>query len=256
MSEKTIRHEIVDLPSKGLLYSEDDPLHEGTIKLKYATAAEEDILTSTNLIKNKTVVDEFLKAVIITPNIDLNKMLIGDKNAIAFAARIMAYGKDYNIINKCPVCGASNKETIDLNLLDIKKVDYNLFKDGENSFEFKLPNSENTITFKLLTHKDVSEIDSTLKNYKKMGFDSGGSKEVTTRLRKTITAIDGDDNRKNVNIFVNDMLAKDTHAFRTYIEKISPDIDTRYRFECKECGHEEVIDIPIDVEFFWPSTRI
>ena len=36
--------EMVDLPSKGLLYPEDSPLRSGQIEMKYMTAKEEDIL--------------------------------------------------------------------------------------------------------------------------------------------------------------------------------------------------------------------
>ena len=35
--------EMVELPSKGLLYPKDSPLASGTIEMKYMTAREEDI---------------------------------------------------------------------------------------------------------------------------------------------------------------------------------------------------------------------
>ena len=43
--------EVVDLPSKGLLYPKDHPCSSGQIEIKYMTAKEEDILTSRNLIQ-------------------------------------------------------------------------------------------------------------------------------------------------------------------------------------------------------------
>ena len=43
--------EVLDLPSKGLLYPKENPLSSGRIDIKYMTAKEEDILTSQNLIK-------------------------------------------------------------------------------------------------------------------------------------------------------------------------------------------------------------
>ena len=48
--------EVLSLPSKGLLYPKDSPLSSGTIEVKYMTAKEEDILTSTNLIEKGLVV--------------------------------------------------------------------------------------------------------------------------------------------------------------------------------------------------------
>ena len=42
--------EIIDLPSKGKVYSPNNPLSKGTVEIKYMTAREEDILASQNLI--------------------------------------------------------------------------------------------------------------------------------------------------------------------------------------------------------------
>ena len=255
MSETTIRHEVIELPSKGLLYSKDNALNTGTVDLKYSTAAEEDILTSTTLIKNKTVIDKFLQAIILTPGVNFNEILIGDKNALAFAARIMAFGENYSVKIKCTSCGALKKDIINLNTLENKNIDYTLLESGENSFEFKLPISGDTITIKLLTHQDIKEIENTIQNYKKLGKDSN-PKEVTTRLRKTITSVNGDSDFKTISKYVFTIPSQDSYAIRQFIESITPDVDTNYNFICDECGYEEVIDIPIDVEFFWPSSRL
>ena len=89
--------EEVTLPSKGLLYPEGSPLKNGVIEMKYMTAKEEDILTNQNLIERGTVIDKLLQSLIVTP-IDYNDLLVGDKNAILVAARILGYGKDYTLI--------------------------------------------------------------------------------------------------------------------------------------------------------------
>ena len=82
----TLPTEMVDLPSKGLLYPESNPLSSGQVEVKYMTAKEEDILTNQNYISNGTVLDRLLKSLIVT-NINYNDLLIGDKNAIMIAAR-------------------------------------------------------------------------------------------------------------------------------------------------------------------------
>ena len=43
---KDFATETVELPSKGLLYSKDNPLSSGKVEVKYMTAREEDILTN------------------------------------------------------------------------------------------------------------------------------------------------------------------------------------------------------------------
>ena len=74
--------EVVDLPSQGWFYDPTSPLASGKIDIKYMTAREEDILTSQNLIKKGVVLDKLLEALIVTPNVKLNEILVGDKNAI------------------------------------------------------------------------------------------------------------------------------------------------------------------------------
>src|SRR5210317_1731585 len=88
--------EEVELPSKGLLYSDDSPLSSGKIEMKYMTAKEEDILTNSNYLQKGIVVDKLLQSLIIS-NIDYDELLIGDKNALLVAARILGYGKDYDV---------------------------------------------------------------------------------------------------------------------------------------------------------------
>ena len=156
MAELKIPTETVTLPSKGLLYPESSLLAKGQIEMKYMTAKEEDILTNANYIKNGTVIDKLLQSLIITP-IDYNELLIGDKNAILIAARILGYGKDY-------VVNINNQEiNVDLTELKDKTVDETLFKRGVNEFSFTLPNSDNNVTFKLLTHGDEQKIEAEIK---------------------------------------------------------------------------------------------
>ncbi len=89
MAEFNLPTEEVELPSKGLLYPKDHILSSGKITMKYMTAREEDILTNQNYIQNGTVLDKLLKSLIVT-KFDYNDLIIGDKNAIMVAARILS----------------------------------------------------------------------------------------------------------------------------------------------------------------------
>jgi len=118
--------EIVELPSKGLLYSEDSPLSSGKIEMKYMTAKEEDILTNQNYIERGVVIDKLLQALIVDKEVKYNDLLIGDKNALLVAARVLGYGKDYEFNY------GDTKEVIDLSLLKEKEIDDTLLKKGKN----------------------------------------------------------------------------------------------------------------------------
>ena len=235
--------ETVDLPSKGLLYPKDSPLSSGTIEMKYMTAKEEDILTNQNYITNGTVVDKLLQSLIVTKGVDYGSLLIGDKNAIMMAARVLSYGKDYQ------VSYAGEVHTVDLSQLKEKQIDFSILESGNNSFKYELPKTGNTVTFKLLTHQDEKEIEKEIEGLKKIDKDS--STEVTTRLKHTITAVNGSTEKKDIRDFVdNYLLAVDARAFREHYNKVSPDLELKFY---PENGPEEGVDIPIGIGFFWPD---
>jgi len=247
MAELKIPTETVTLPSKGLLYPKDSPLSKGEIEMKYMTAAHEDILTNINYFKNGTVIDKLLQSLIIT-KINYSDLLIGDKNAILVAARILGYGKDYTIQQ-------NGKEiTVDLTQLKDKEVDYSLFGSGINEFTFTLPKSGNVITFKLLTHGDEQKIENEIKGLQKIKPDS--TSDITTRMKHMITSINGKRDQKDIRDFVdNYLLAPDSRAIRQYYNQISPDINLKY-IPQDENYTGEGIDIPISLNFFWPDAGV
>ncbi len=175
-------------------------------------------------------------------------MLIGDKNAILVAARVLGYGKDYNI-------NYGGKEiTIDLSKLEDKIIDESLYKRGINEFPFTLPHSGNNITFKLLTHGDEQKIEAEIKGLQKI--NPNVTTDVTTRLKYMVTSVEGKRDAKDIRDFVdNYLIAKDSRALRQYYAKVSPDINLKYIPEDVDYVGEG-IDIPISVNFFWPDSGI
>jgi hypothetical protein len=247
--------EVIPLPSKGYIYSAGNPLAAGVIEMKYMTAKEEDILTSQNLIKQGVVLDKLFESLIVTP-INYNDLYVGDKNAIMVAARILGYGKDYVVEVDDPFSpGTKQKVTIDLTQIEHKEVDYSLFEAGKNEFDFELPVSKRTVTFCLLTHGKEKEVQAEIKSMNKSIVKTGIDRELTTRLKHIITAVDGVSGRATVNNFVdNELFATDSRALRQYIKSISPDLDLTYTFISDATGEVKELDIPIGVSFFWPGT--
>jgi hypothetical protein len=251
MAELKLPTEIVSLPSKGLLYPKESPLAKGEIEMKYMTAREEDILTNSNFIRQGTVIDKLLQALIVTP-ISYDELLIGDKNAILIAARILGYGQEYTFKYN----NSQDQEveaTVDLSTLNEKKINPSLYKDG-NNFSFTLPKSGNTITFKLLTHGDEKKIEQEVKGLQKV--NPNGSYDVTTRLKYIITSINGDSEIKSIREFVdNFLLAPDARALREYYSQIQPDVELKFTPE-DESYTGEGITIPISLNFFWPDAGV
>ena len=93
MSEFKFPTEMVELPSKGLIYPKDHPLRSGKVEMKYMTAKEEDILSNQNLIEKGVVLEKLLES-LIQGKFDTKSLSTGDKNAIFIASRILgSYSK-------------------------------------------------------------------------------------------------------------------------------------------------------------------
>mgnify|MGYP006284852219 CR=1 FL=1 len=243
--------ETIDLPSEGYFYPEGHPLSQGTIELKMMTAKEEDILTNQNLIRKGIVLDKLMESLIVT-SVRIDDILVGDKNAIFFAARRLAYGDTYGPVKAtCPKCQTECEKSIDLSLMKVKPMDFSKYEKGINEFEFVLPYTKKTIKYKLLTHKDETAIDAEIKSVSKINKNST---EVTTRLRTMITSIDGNTDRTTIQKFVTqEMPSRDSLAFRTHVKENTPDLDMNFDFTCDECGHDERMAVPMTAQFFWPD---
>mgnify|MGYP003113516977 CR=1 FL=1 len=246
MSDNKFPSEMIDLPSKGKLYPKDSPLKDGKIEIKYMTAREEDILTSANLIKKGLVIDRLLDSLILTNGVKTDDLVLGDKNAVMVAARILAYGPEYTCEVSHPTTGEKKEQTFNLADCPFKEIDKTI---TENLFECELPISKKKIKFKILTGKDERLISEDLKASTKTGI--GVSPELTTRLRYLIKEVDGDNTQAVINDSAINMLARDSMALRKEIKKVSPDIDLSQEIEI---GGETVkVTIPMTVGFFWPE---
>ena len=246
--------EIVELPSKGLLYPEGNPLRSGKVEMKYMTAKEEDILTTQSYIKQGVVLDKLFQSLIVGngngEKINYNDLLVCDKNAIMIAARVLGYGKDYEVEIETP-SGNKQKETIDLTQFKELPLNESLYVNG-NRFEFQLPYSKRNIVIKCLTHKDTQDIDAEIRGMKKVS--SGTDATLSTRMFYCIISVDGNEKREFIRNFVNnDLLAIDARALRSYIKQITPDLDLNIDLIDREAGEPFRITLPIGVDFFWPS---
>jgi len=237
--------EVVELPSRGLLYPQDSALASGKVEMKYMTAKEEDILTNQNYIQNGTVIDRLLRSLIVS-KINYDEIIVGDKNAILVASRILGYGKDYTFEYR------GKEYTVDLTQVENKPFDESLITPGVNEFKFQLPTSQVDITFKILTHMDDMSIERELEGLKKINKDS--SPELSTRLKYIITSVGGDGNKSKIREFVdNYLLARDSRALREYIKQVQPDVDATFYPDGGPVGG---VNIPFGASFLWPDSGV
>mgnify|MGYP003135174077 CR=1 FL=1 len=242
--------EFVELPSKGKFYSSDHPLHnQETVEIKYMTAKEEDILSSTALLKKGLAIDRLLESIMV-PTVDPRTLLVGDRNAIMIAARISAYGSAYHAHTTCGNCLTRQEHAFDL-----QKVGYNLecfdqdvleknglsYNDEKRAFEYVLPKSGTTVLIKIPTGFDEVRED-----------DKEESSAITTILTRLIVAVEDNSNRGYVANFVNSMLAWDSRALRAVLPLTTPNVNLEQDVTCRFCAHTETKEVPLTAEFFWP----
>lgn len=235
----TIPTETIELPSKGLIYPAENPLSSGKIEMKYMTAKEEDILTNQTYIKSGVVLDKLLQSLIVS-KINYNDLIVGDKNAIMVAARILGYGKDYTFEYD------GQEYNVDLTTIDNKPFSHS--NKGINEFIYTLPSTGVNITYKVLTHGDEQKIQTELDGLKKI--NKNNSPELSTRLKYIITSVNGDRDNKTIRQFVDTaLLARDSRDLRNHISNNQPDVDLTFFPD----STSNKINIPIGLRFFWPD---
>ena len=83
------------------------------------------------------------------------------------------------------------------------------------------------------------------------------SRELTTRLKNMILSVDGESDTATINNFVdNELFAIDSQSLRNYINEVVPDMNLNYEFVSDETGERREMLLPMDVTFFWPSSKL
>ena len=243
--------EIIQLPSKGKYYPKDHPLSNGTVEMRYMTAREEDILTNQSYIRQGIVLDKLFQSLLVT-KFNYNDLLLGDKNAIMIAARILGYGKEYEFQAVTPR-GEKQSITVDLTQLEDNEIDWDSIKKGDNTITLTLPASKRTVVVRLMTHGTQKKIDAENKALTKLKKDAS----VTTMLKHTILSIDGDEEAKSIRHFVdNELFAIDARYIRNEINKVTPDINMTVDAVDEEDGEPFQCNVSIGLDFFWPDTKL
>ena len=243
--------EVISLPSQGKCYPENHPLASGEVEIKYMTAKEEEILASQNLIKKGVVLDMLFESIIADKSISADDILIGDKNAIVLATRILGYGPEYKI-EFTGEDGEKEQISIDLSKVQTKEVDIEKLN-RENLYEWVTPTTKSVLKFKMLTHGDEKKIEGDVRAMNRLN-KGGVSAELTTRYRYIIQSVDGKEDTKSIVDFINNkFLSKDTRAFRNHLLELQPDMDMVFEYDNPISGEKESSPIPMGIGFFYPT---
>jgi len=254
--------EHVDLPSRGMFYAEDHPLHgQETIEIRHMTAKDEEILTSRTLLKKGIAIDRLLQSLVVDKRIKVSDLLIGDKNAILVMTRMLAYGADYSAKISCPSCDEAS--VFSFNLAAGKNVHPDSIDEPEIegftrvddvTFAFVLPRTQVLAQVRLLTGDDENYLSKVVESRKKQKLLGHlGDSILTEQMKRAIVTLNGVTDRGQINQFVMSMPAADARHFRSVYSKLTPNYDLSQEFFCNFCGETSDVEVPLTAEFFWPK---
>ena len=244
--------QFVDLPSRGKHYAPNHPLHgQESVEIKFMTAKEEDILASQELIKKGVVLDRLIQSLLINKRISPDDMLLGDKTAIMYAARISAYGPEYNTKFFCRSCNEIVGHEFDLSELAIEDepdLEDLEVEEEDGIYTCTLPSTGVKVGLRLLTGRDEKEIEKLAKKKSKTGLGP-----LTTQMLQIVHSINGVTAKAQIYHFIQNMPLRDSKYLRKVHAKVSPSMKTEYDITCGNCGAEQGVELPMTVEFFWPK---
>lgn len=234
--------DVIPLPSKGKTYRGK----KSSIKLSYMTTADENILSSPNLLQS----GEFLEVLInrkILDSIRYKDLLPGDRNAIMIWLRATGYGEMYPILLN-DENGEQFETTVDLNTL--KTIELTVDPDEDGLFTFVLPLSKKEIRFKLLTCGELDYLDKLIEKEKEN--NSLVNNYSTYRLERMIVEVDGSRDRTFIKEIANSMRIPDAKKLSEFINTINCDIDLNIEVTTPGGGSIATF-LPLNLNFFWPN---
>ena len=235
--------DVIPLPSKGKLYRNK----KASIRVSYMTTADENILTSPNLLASGQFLEILINRKLLEPDLRYKDLHSGDRNAIMIWLRATGYGHMYPV-----TLLDENKDPFDteINLNELKTKNLGVDPDIDGEFYFKFPLSKVQIKFKLLTCGDIDAVESMVEEdtAKKIPVNN----ENTYMLERMIVEVNGERDKNIIKDFVNTIRIQDGKDFNEYLTKIESGIDLNLDIKTPGGGSIATF-LPLNFNFFWPN---
>lgn len=239
--------DVIPLPSQGKLYKNK----KKNIKVAYMSTADENILTSPNLLSSGEFLEILINRKILDTDLRYRDLIEGDRNAIMLWLRATGYGHMYPITLEDEKGKAFDTE---VNLNDIKTIELTVEPDSNGHFDFKLPVSGLDIKFRLLTVGEIEDISDRV-DYEVDVLKMPVNNTNTYTLAKQLVSINGDSNPEMLQSFSESMRVGDANALRKYIESIDCGVDMRITVGTPGGGSLNTF-LPLNLKFFWPNLGV
>jgi len=239
-------YDIIPLPSEGKLYKNK----KSRVKVSFLTAADENILTSPNLLESGDFLEILLNRKVLEPELRYKDLLPGDRDAIMIWLRATGYGEMYPVT----ILDENNKPfDTEVDLTKLKVIQLPVEPDADGLFSFTLPLSKSTVKFKLLTVGEIDELEKLAQFLKEE--NNLINTEATLLLEAQIIDIDGIREKSYISDFIENMRIMDSKKLKAYMADINCGIDMNIKFGTP--GGESVTRfLPFTLKFFWPEFEL
>ena len=238
--------DVIPLPSQGKLYKNK----KTSVKVAYMTTADENILTSPNLLQSGEFLEILINRKLLETDIRYKDLHVGDRNAIMIWLRATSYGEMY------PVTIFDEEDVpfdTEIDLTSLKTKTLNVEPDDEGYFSYMLPVSKAQIKFKLLSVGDIDIIEKLTEEEKKQNLPVSSTNTYT--LERQIVEVNGSRDRNFIKDFIQTMRIKDAKELRTYINSIDCGIDLSIEVATPRGGSIKTF-LPLNIKFFWPDFEV
>lgn len=238
--------DVIPLPSEGKLYKNK----KSSVRVAYMTTADENILTSPNLLASGEFLEILINRKLLDSSIRYRDLHVGDRNAIMIWLRATSYGEIY------PVTMYDEDGVqfdYDIDLTKLKTIKLSVEPDIDGYFDFYLPVSKVPIKFKLLTVGDLDDIDKLVEQDEKNELPVVNMN--TYRLERQIVEVNGSRDKNLIRDFVQNLRIRDAKELKEYIEKIDCGVDLNIDVATPRGGSITTF-LPLNFKFFWPDFPI
>ena len=230
-----------ELPSRGLFGGPT------VVSVRPMTTKEEKMIYTA---KDSSFLEKIVKSCIVEPkDIDMDLLHSADITYLLFMIREMTFGPTYGQSMNCPYC--NHKQDVEIDITEMKT--YLLDFDELNKYsEITLPVCGDKLKIRLLSNKDINEINKTIKQLTRDNkLQDPDGYEYSYRFAKLIETINGEEKEiKDIITYIDNLNLRDFNEIKRSLASIHIGLDTTNIRVCKSCGEEvEVQGITVP-EFF------
>jgi hypothetical protein len=216
----------VSVPSRGIPYFGK----EGLLRVRPMTFEDEKSLSTGTRSPMFNPANHLISRCV--SNVDIDKLLMIDKLFLLLKVRELSYGNEYKVGAVCTQCSYQNTLSLEIDKLNSIQVP----KDFQfNNREVYLKGIKKKATVSYVTVADEEFLD---------------PDKVSENLWRFVTSIDGIDTQTTISKVISKLPVVDIHILMSNLSLSEYGIQPQIRYACDSCSNSNLINLPIDENFF------